>query len=217
MTDTAEEVARAPKYTAAPQDPMDMLAEEGLEVAHERMKAIRFGWEGTPEWVARGIGSPRDRFIQEVADFQVALMHALDQGKIQLAELNAGIEKKHARLEELFGMKRPLQSLGYTPPGESVNGRLLAACKLAELWLCNSAPVGIYNSVEPKPLPIIRSAIFAAEQSPQHTAAVTVDDETCPGGVRVSELRDKCPKCGATDDDYCRFSLPAPPAALEAK
>jgi hypothetical protein len=89
------------------QDPMDMLAEEGLEVAQERLKALRFGWAGTPEWVAAGNESPRGRFVQEVADFLVALEHAIAQEKISPTELDVAKELKHLKLERLFGMSRP--------------------------------------------------------------------------------------------------------------
>lgn len=94
------EPRRVPKYNCSPGDPLAMLMEECGEVIQAGCKMIRFKehHEGmkTPE-------ARRLHLIQEMADVVVCMDRCIDEGLLTFEELHEGIDRKHARLKELFG------------------------------------------------------------------------------------------------------------------
>jgi hypothetical protein len=94
-----------PKYpNATIGDPWDMIAEEGVEIAKERFKALRWSMAGDEYVTRHGHPSPRERMVQEIGDFLVVLNVLLIRGEITEAELEAAKATKRLRMVELFGL-----------------------------------------------------------------------------------------------------------------
>jgi hypothetical protein len=99
------------KYPNTPMsDPLEMVVEECSEVVQKFMKVLRFGPEGTIDYRANN-KPPMLVLIQELADLTVTLEILKREGSNRLPggvmslnnELSKAIDKKFARLKELFG------------------------------------------------------------------------------------------------------------------
>lgn len=95
------------KYDCDRGDTFELLGEEAAEVIKEVFKVKRFG--AHPEGRAPGYkGEPAiDQLHQEIGDFLAVLEIAVDEGKISSSRLLECVDRKHARLNELFGCVRP--------------------------------------------------------------------------------------------------------------
>jgi hypothetical protein len=99
------------KYPNTPlSDPLEMVVEECSEVVQKFMKVLRFGPEGTIDYRANN-KPPMLVLVQELADLMVTLdilkyrgSNYLPGGVISLNnELSKAVDRKLARLKELFG------------------------------------------------------------------------------------------------------------------
>jgi hypothetical protein len=105
-----------------PGDVLDMLGEEGAEIAQEVFKARRFGLDtkymkpvGRIDDQRYAVTTPRMRLLQEVGDLLAVLEIAVEQRVFTADEVMAAVATKHDRLEDLFGLRRPRKSLGWEP------------------------------------------------------------------------------------------------------
>lgn len=82
-------------------DPLDMLAEEGIEIAHARFKMIRFGADGSgfPGRI------PLRELHQEVGDFLAVVSHCMAIGILDENEISAAIARKRQKVRTLFGVE----------------------------------------------------------------------------------------------------------------
>lgn len=102
-------MAKYPKANIG--DPLDMLAEECAEVIKERIKALRFGIEGDEYVREHGNPSPRERILQEIGDLLFVVDALVARGTFSKDEIAFAKQRKRARMEELFGIKKVMEWL----------------------------------------------------------------------------------------------------------
>lgn len=88
-----------------PGDLMDMLGEEGTEVAKEVFKSHRFGLDGRMDGYAGP--TPIERIHSEVGDFLAVLEHLIDRRRLDPGRLDQAVKESHEKLRKLFDLHRP--------------------------------------------------------------------------------------------------------------